>query len=213
MTTTSSKEHIILFDNFSANDIKRWNDRCESLFDHHWSEYSYYANERSKLASKIRKSLHSTSVPYQFDGWFRILTLKYNDNPLSAEGCRLHSTGGRYNFGGIDITKFPCFSALYIASDHDTAIAEKFSRSKKSNSGLEQTELPGMPISYTAVKIQGKLDSIIDVTNQNNLRPFINVIKKIQVPSTIIKSARKLRLDGANKYSNSAATSKGITVT
>ena len=85
---------------------------------------------------------------------------------------------------------------MYVAGDHDTAIAEKFSRSKESNSDLKQTELPGISISYTAVKIQAKLDSIIDVTDQSNLKPFINVIKKIQVPSILKKSAKKNQLYG-----------------
>ena len=93
MATISSKESIILFDSFSAHDVKQWKDRRESLSDYYWSEYSYYANERSKLASKIKKSLYSTSTTYEFEEWFRILTLDYSDNPLSAAGSRLPAVG------------------------------------------------------------------------------------------------------------------------
>ena len=195
MTSFVSEKSIVLLDEFSPNDIKEWKKRHESFFDHYWSEYSYYANERSKRASKIRESLPSVSKPCDFNEWFRVITLRYNNNPLSAAGSRLHPIGGRYNFGNIDAAKFPCFSALYVASNHDTAMAEKFSCLKEDSDGFDQVEQPGIKISYTAIRVRGKLDSVIDVTNRDNLKPFVNIIKKIKNPSHLEKSARKLKLE------------------
>ena len=94
MSNTFPKKHLEILDRFSADDINRWKELSESNADYLWSEYSYYANERSKLKSKIRKSLVSVSDPYQFEGWFRVLTFKYNDNPLQRREAGFMGLGG-----------------------------------------------------------------------------------------------------------------------
>ena len=189
-----AKQSIILLDEFSAHDIEQWRVKQASLFDFQWEGYSYYANERSKLADKIQKSLIKGAINFEFDKWSRVLTQKYNNNPLSAAGSRLHSIGGRFNFGQIDPTKYPPFSCLYIASDHDTAMAEKFSSNASDKSGIRREEFAGSLVSYSLTRLSGKLDLVLDVTDKKALSPFINVIKKIPVPDELKKKAKKLKL-------------------
>ena len=74
-------------------------------------------------------------------------------------------------------------------------MAEKFGCPKEDSNGFKQAEWSGIKMSYTAVRIRGELDSIIDVTNGDNLRPFVNIIKKIKIPSYLEKSAKRLKLD------------------
>ena len=120
----------LFLDRFSESEIDEWKSEQETLFDFYWHEYSYYANERSKIFSKIRKSLHKGSKNFEFENWVRVVDLKYGDNPLSAAGSRFSTNGGRFNIGQIDTTKFPPFPCLYIAEDLDTAMAEKFQCAK-----------------------------------------------------------------------------------
>ncbi len=195
ISDSHTEQPLILLDSFSAHDIEKWREKHESLFDFYWEEYSYYANERSKLANKVQKALIKGAISYKFDKWFRVLTQKYNNNPLSAAGSRLHSIGGRFNFGQIDPMKYPPFSCLYIASNHDTAMAEKFSSNAPDKRKIKREEFTGSLVSYSATQLSGKLDLVLDVTDKKALSPFINVIKKIPVPDELKKKAKKLRLN------------------
>ena len=52
----------------------------------------------------------------------------------------------------------------------------------------------GCQFHIQAVKVEGLLDSVIDVTIQNNLKPFTNVIKRIEASQELKKKAKKLKL-------------------
>lgn len=190
----NAKSSIILLDKFSADDIEKWKAVHEQLFDYYWSEYSYYANERSKVASKIRKALLSGCTPYEFTSWFRIVPYQYTNAPLSAAGSRLNINGGRFNIGQIDPSKFPVFSSLYIASDHETAMAEKFSSKDKDKEGLEREAFGGVITSHSSVRVSGRLETVLDTTKLAKLKPFTDVIKKISTPKKLINSAKKLKI-------------------
>lgn len=189
-----AQESIIILDKFSAADIDKWQEVHERHFDHYWTEYSYYANERSKLASKIRKALLESTSTYEFENWFRVVTLQYSDKLLSAAGSRINITGGRFNFGQIDSAKYPVFSCLYIARDYDSAMAEKFSSSTESKDGIKREEFGGAIVSHSTIRLSGQLESVLDVTDSKNLKPFVNVIKKIAIPQQLVTSAKKSRL-------------------
>ena len=143
-----------LLDQFSLSEIKDWAGRKELLSDFHWDQYTYYANERSKLADKIRIALVEGAKEYTFNDWFRIVTQKYNNRPLSAAGSRMHPNGGRFNFGQIDKTRFSPFSCLYIASDEETAKGEKYQLLNKEKDGIKREDLPGTLASYSAVRLR-----------------------------------------------------------
>ena len=189
-----AKQSIIILDKFSAADIDKWQDVHERHFDHYWLEYSYYANERSKIASKIRKALMKGTVSFDFENWIRIVTLQHSDALLSAAGSRISITGGRFNFGQIDGSKYPIFSSLYIASDYETAMAEKFSSSSEEKQGLKREEFGGALTSHSTVRLSGKLATVLDVTDNANLKPFLNVIKTIAIPPELVKSAKRSKL-------------------
>ena len=189
-----AKESIIILDKFSAADIDKWQEIHERHFDHYWAEYSYYANERSKIASKIRKALLKGTTSYKFSNWFRVVTQQYNDNLLSAAGSRISITGGRFNFGQIDGSKYPIFSRLYIASNYETAMAEKFSISSDERGGLKREEFSGAIVSHSTIRVSGDLATVLDVRDGANSMPFINVIKRITIPQALIKSAKRSKL-------------------
>jgi RES domain-containing protein len=147
------------------------------------------------LASKIRKSLLKSTSTYEFENWFRVVTLQYSDKLLSAAGSRISITGGRFNFGQIDSTKYPVFSCLYIASDYDTAMAEKFSSSTLNKDRIKREEFGGAIVSHSTIRLSGQLESVLDVTDSKKLKPFVNVIKKIAIPQQLVTSAKRLRLE------------------
>lgn len=69
----NSKQRTFL-DQFSLSNIKNWARNKELQSNFYWDQYIYYANERSKLADKIRIALVEGAKEYTFNGWFRIVT-------------------------------------------------------------------------------------------------------------------------------------------
>lgn len=73
-------------------------------------------------------------------------------------------------------------------------MAEKFSSAMDDKDGIKREEFGGAIVSHSTIRLSGQLVSVLDVTDGKNLKPFINVIKKIAVPQQLVTSAKKSRL-------------------
>ena len=103
--------------------------------------------------------------------------------------------GGRFNIGkDINPTQFPPYPALYVAENYNTAYAEKFGVPETTEiDGLSGHELAlRKPTSFTSVNISGKLNNLFDVSKTGNIREFVNVIKRFEIPAELKVLARKL---------------------
>ena len=97
------------------------------------------------------------------------LKYKYSLAPLSTKGSQT-DPGGRFNIGAIDPTHFPVFSALYLAADKKTALAEILGRDVSVGGALSSEELAlTKPCSVTAVSVSGNLESVLDIGETKNL--------------------------------------------
>jgi hypothetical protein len=84
------------------------------------------------------------------------------------------------------------FSALYIAADKGTALAEVLGRDESTGSFTPEELALTKPDSITAVSVSGKLESVLDIRERNNLAGFVNLIKNFKLSGPLILKARKL---------------------
>lgn len=183
---------LYVLDAFSHRDIKRWKQQYREIAAYCWDHYSYFAHERSIIIEELKTALLSNCISYEFSNWRRAVDYRYSHNPLSAKGSVLNETGGRFNIGDIDQTKFSRFAGLYIATDNTTALKEKFGISTNDpNSGITAEEL-NLAGDLAIVKVKGKLTNILNLNNPECLNEFYLQIKKIHLPLKFISRAKKL---------------------
>lgn len=113
--------------------------------------------------------------------------------PLSAKGS-LSDPGGRFNIGDIDSTRFPPFSALYVAQDKETGVQEVIGPLKTDPQLSAYEYALADPTSLTNVSVSGFLESVVDVRNKHLLKSFVDIIKKFEIPSDLIQMARDLKV-------------------
>lgn len=155
------------------SDILRSKRYFEQLVEFHWEYYSELAFQRNQIREQLKSSLRDKAKPFEFPRWQRIVRYKYSLVPLSTKGS-LVDPGGRFNVGDIDRARYPAFPALYIASDKGTALAEVLGREKSAGSLTPEELALTKPDSITAVSVSGKLESVIDIRDRNNLGGFVN---------------------------------------
>jgi RES domain len=163
----------------------------EELVEFHWKYYSELEFQRNQIREQIKASLRDTAQPFEFSRWQRIVRYKYSLTPLSTKGS-LVDPGGRFNVGDIDRARYPVFPALYIASDKGTALAEVLGRDKSTGSLTPEESALTKPDSITAVSVSGKLESVVDTRNRDNLGGFVNLVKDFRLSKSLIVKARKL---------------------
>jgi len=188
------KQIAYLLDQFSSADIKQWKSIKDLLLKYHWDFYSSLAFQRSKIADEINKSLLEAShKSFVFTRWQRVVRFKHSVEPLSLAGS-LTDPGGRFNIGEINLSQFPPFPALYIASDKETALQEALCQKidpKNLNNALNFAL--ANPTSITNVSVSGRLDTIIDLNQPNKLQPFVDLIKNFTFPEHIKQIAKTLK--------------------
>jgi RES domain len=162
----------------------------EQLVEFHWEYYSELAFQRNQIREQLKSSLRDKAKPFEFPRWQRIVRYKYSLVPLSTKGS-LVDPGGRFNVGDIDRARYPAFPALYIASDKGTALAEVLGREKSAGSLTPEELALTKPDSITAVSVSGKLESVIDIRDRNNLGGFVNLIKDFRLSKSLIVKARR----------------------
>jgi len=175
------------------SDIPTSKARYEQLLQFHWQFYSHLAYLRNQIYESLRNALRERTTSFEFSRWQRAVKYKYSLNPLSTQGS-LSDPGGRFNIGTIDTTRYPPFSALYLASDKGTALAELLGRDGGGGSLTPEELALTKAESVAAVSVSGILESALDIRERNSLVSFVNLIRDFKLPKTLITQARKLGL-------------------
>lgn len=175
-------------------DIPKYKELFEQRAQFHWEFYSELALLRSRIYEELKTSLRERAEPFDFSKWQRAVKYKYCLSPLSTKGS-LVDPGGRFNIGEIDRARFPVFSALYLASNKRTALAELLGREGPANSFSAEELALTKPTSITVVSVSGKLESALDVRDVKNLARFANLIKDFKVSSKLRMKSRKVGLE------------------
>lgn len=192
-----------LLDQFSAADIRKWKELQGQILGIHWDYYCSLAYQRSKIQNELRQALlFASQRDYKFENWQRVIRYKYALKPLSLEGS-LGDPGGRFNIGDIDSQRYPCFPALYIAKDKETALQEMLCQA--TSGGKEISALDSAlinPSSIVSVSISERLDSIVDLNEPDQLKPFIELFKSFDVPEHVKETSKKIGLGDQHVIKN-----------
>ena len=180
-----------VLDSGRIRDILKSKKYFEDLVEFHWDYYSELAFQRNRIREQLKSSLREKSQSYQFSKWQRVVRYKHSLTPLSAKGS-LTDPGGRFNIGELD-RRYGVFPALYIASDKGTALAEVLGRDENTGPFSPEELALTKPDSITAVSVSGKLESALDIRDNNNLAGFANLIKDFRLSRSLIQKAQKLR--------------------
>lgn len=191
MLSASASQFGILAQGFSVD-----RKRHEALTRFFNEQYWHFASQRSEIIDQLKGSLSNNCEPYTFSDWQRAITYQFSLTPLSAKGSILSLAGGRFNMGNIDSMRFPSFSALYLAQDLETAYREKYgvlSKSKENGFTSEELSLVSQG-SSSNVRLKGKISQVLNLTNSNALKEFVQLLKNIKPSKALIKQARALNI-------------------
>ena len=204
-------EVFFLLDKFNVDDIDRWKQQHQKLYEFYWEEYSYYAHQRTRKAEALKNSLLEVCKPFQFKDWYRCIDLKHVLTSLSSKGSRISLRGGRFNIGQIDMGAFPSFSALYLAENQETSVREKFQIKNEStifesfDFGLTKKS------SYGYVRVHGEIENVIDITNELSLKSFLKQIKRLVPTDEMIEKAKTLGLNPPDSIRTMKQLKKSLT--
>lgn len=174
-------------------DIPKYRELFEQKARFHWDYYSELALLRSRIYEELKSSLLEQAKSLDIPKWQRAVKYRYCLSPLSTRGS-LVDPGGRFNIGAIDTARFPTFQALYLASDKKTALAEILGRDEPSNSLSAEELALTKSTSITVVSVSGKVESVLDVRDPENLAAFTSLIRDFSVSCKLHTKARTLGL-------------------
>lgn len=184
----------------------------EETIKYHWDYYCELARQRDVIIEAINEALSGASKPFKFDRWQRGVKYKYSLHPLCTNGS-LTNNGGRFNTGINVNSQVPVFSALYLASDKNTALQEHLGQVPPSNEvkkmlsvslGMTEEEINELkprdlalcnPNSETVVSVSGRLDKVIDLRGCESLDVFVKLIKAFTLSEDLIKRAKALDIN------------------
>jgi hypothetical protein len=186
---------VHIFDTFTLESLRKGSRIKDEVLRFAWDHYSALQHQRSTVAEEIAEALALARIgPFPFSRWMRVVDYQFTNHPLSAVGSVKSMAGGRFNIGDIDPIKFAPFPALYLASDHETVLAETLGQPSES-AGLTRNELAlRSERSYSCVAVSGMLESVIDLSKMERLRQFVDVIGKFKLPAAIRENAKRLRI-------------------
>ncbi|MBP9680558.1 MAG: RES family NAD+ phosphorylase [Bacteriovorax sp.] len=161
-----------------------------------WKDFQkYLLDEREKRIDDIIGSIDSTKVENLNCDFGRIVSSKFAADPLNGVGSVKLPPGGRFNIAqSSSFSSY--FIGLYLAEDYETAFTEKYHRSteEQSESDLKHFALqPNESFSFNRVRVN--LENYIDLTNDNTLVAFTDVIKDIVVPDYYKNLGKKLKIE------------------
>lgn len=192
---TTDKASLALLDTYAGKDIDRFKKISRKLLDFHRQYFYALASQRDRVIAELKDSLAESAInDFPFENWQRLVKYRWSDQPLSAKGSLL-SEGQRFNIGDIEPSTFPPFPALYIASDKETAILETLGASNAPQCKLTPYEQSlTNSASVSLISLSGKIDTVLDITNEKALQPFCNIVRNFQIPSKLKEAALKLKL-------------------
>ncbi|HJX65451.1 MAG TPA: RES family NAD+ phosphorylase [Polyangia bacterium] len=184
---------VHIFDTFTLKDLRRKPRLKDEVLRYYWDHYSALQHQRSIVAEEIAGALvQAASRPFPFARWMRVVDYQFTNHPLSAVGSVKSMTGGRFNIGDLDPTKFAPFPALYLASDQETALVEKFGQPNETDGQTRNEMALRSERSYTCVVANGALESVIDLSKMERLRALVDVIGQFKLPPAVRDMERRL---------------------
>lgn len=189
---------LLELDRFSKEDLDRWLKLSTQLDRLHNALHFGFESQRHEVRqSLIDAATESGSVSVSVDGWCRVVSHRFSLSPLDPVGS-LFNVGGRFNVGR-DIpgdVRSP-WSALYLASDHETAFREKFGIPRLgASSGLQHEDFSLCPReSHTAVFLSGRIEHAFDLTDLPRLAPLCKVLAEFHMPAEVIRAMLALRIN------------------
>jgi RES domain-containing protein len=191
------KNDPYLLDEFSHQDLGAW--KRNSALLHQYRVKQFYELEslreihRSALSDALRTHGY---VSMTVKGWTRIVDYRYSLEPLSAKGSM--GKGGRFNIGrDLDLDLFAAFPALYMASNYDTAYAERFGPPIPGSS-IQPHELAlRHSSSFSNVALTGEIHCLFDLRDPSTVKEFSQIIGKFRMNKELQQIARKLDMKGS----------------
>lgn len=183
-----------LLDKFSEADLHTWRIVADGM-EAYQVQLSYHlAGLRQLHNDEICGALRSVGgISQDLQGWCRIVDYQFSMDPLSARGSLIK--GGRFNIGADLVRNTqPTFPALYCAENYQTAYLEKFGAFEKN----DNAEFSGHEFalrkstSFTSVQLIGTVKNIFDLRRAKNLKMFMKIIEKFELPKELKELARKL---------------------
>lgn len=189
-----TEENLYILDRFSESDLRTWENRKEDVLKYYWEYYSELAHQRTRIKDDLFTALIEASAGgITYGNWHRTVRVKHILDPLSAKGSILSPSGGRFNFGSIEESKFPPFPALYLAVDSKTAIQEGLAQAYRQAPGQTPLDFAlTSDTSFADYRVKFSLENIIDLHDPNSLRPFVKLIKNFTLPDSLKAQAKKL---------------------
>jgi len=204
---TGFEQGQLLLERLSAEDIDLYTETETKLKAYYLDEYYYYVAERAKRSIQITEALSKKTSKFDFQDHYRCVHTQYNDRPLSSAGSRISAVGGRFNFGRIN-DFFPTFPALYIGEDARVARLEMRQTDEQKPKQISFEEFKG--ISVSDYRVHGVLNNILDITDTDNLKPFLKVIAKIEVSPLLSDEAIRVGLTSTNPISTMRELSNAL---
>ena len=186
---------LTTLDEFSEQSVGAWLRAAANLQSLHAALHFGLEAQRGRVSAELTSALLAgASRSLGLKGWSRIVDYRYSLAPLSARGS-LTGDGGRFNIGEhLNPASFTAFPALYVGEDYETAFAEKFGRTpEQAIDGLSPAELAlRTEASFTHVSLHGRIDIVLDISSDDAMAPFVDIIRKFHVPFEAMQRARQL---------------------
>jgi hypothetical protein len=186
---------LLELERFSEKDLDRWNQLSSHLDRLHNALHFGFESQRHEVRQKLIDAVRDavpTSV--SVEGWCRVVDHQFSIQPLNPVGSLFH-VGGRFNVGrDIPVEVRSPWEALYLASDYETALREKFGLPRSGvTSGLRNEDLALFPSkSHSAVFLQGRVAHAFDLTDLPSLAPLCRVLSKFSMPPDVTRAMRAL---------------------
>jgi len=190
------KNDPYLLDEFSHQDLSAWKRKSALLNQYRVKQFYELESLREIHRQELSDALRShPPVSLEINGWTRLIDYCYTLSPLSAEGSM--KKGGRFNVGrDLDVDLFAPFPALYLASDYETAYAERFGAPPSDASPQPHELALRGSRSFTSVSLSGQLYDLFDLRESDTVKGFARVISKFSMNKELQQMARKLDMRG-----------------
>lgn len=181
---------LLLIEQLSAKSIADGEKTYKKVKLFQSRQYEYTASRRAALQKEITEALIGTAKPFAFEKWHRIIDFQHSHQPLSTIGSYINDPGGRFNIGDINSTRFPRYSALYIAESQSTALKEAFGIDSASP-GLTERDFGLISNPHSSIVLSGQLKQICDLRDTDALKAYVKIIKAIDLPSDLRREAQR----------------------
>ena len=188
---------VDVLDRFTEGDLETWRALSADLDELHAILYYEIQPQRMRRKQEIVDALAARNPqPLEFSDWVRIVDYRYANSPLSVVGS-LRGVGGRFNIGpDTDQSINPPFPALYVGDSFQTAYRERYQLGAQTSgaaNGLTPEDL-ALSVSSTSVRVRGRVERSVDVSDPKNLVAICKVLAKIKMPESARRLMRRLKL-------------------